>query len=425
MTEGKSNIIIVGAGAAGLNAALHLADQFHVVLLEARSRIGGRIHTLENADFSFPVELGAEFIHGNLQNTLELVRKYNLQLNETGGIPIRFENGKLVPSDFYFDHWDLFAAELKKLKEDIPIAEFLDLYFADDTFQSLRKSIIGFAEGYDAADTNFASTFALRDEWLNERDETQFRLEKGYSALMRCMADEIQLKGGEILPDTAVTHINWKKNFVEVICSSGKKYNAEKIILTVPVGVMQSDSIRFSPEIDSVQEAFQKLGNGHVIKILIQFENKFWESIHTDPALEKMGFLFTGNAIPTWWTQYPSAFPLLTGWLAGPAAWAMKNKSEEELFEISLHALSEAFGLKTHEIASKILAKKIVNWSADAYAAGAYSYATVGATEARKIIMQGVEDTIYFAGEALYEGKEMGTAEAALASGKSISEVLL
>ena len=424
MSISKPEIIIIGAGASGLSAALRLTDQYHVTILEARNRIGGRIHSLDKSEFSSVVELGAEFIHGNLPTTFELIQKYNLITTTTGGIPIRLVNGRLVPSDFYFDHWDEFVKQLQKLKQDLPVAEFLDIYFKDEKYESLRNSIRGFAEGYDAADTNLASTFALRDEWLNERDEKQFRLADGYGNLILCMADDVESKGGDIILNSAVNQIKWSKNNVEVSCQSGEKYTADKIIITVPVGVMQSKSIEFLPAIPDIESAFQKLGYGHVIKFLFEFENKFWET-DNDPGVKKMGFLFAQAEIPTWWTQYPSPQPLLTGWLAGPNALALKNKSDDELYKIALQSLSDIFGMDINEISNKLIAGQIINWPADEFAMGAYSYATVNAHEARKIIMHGVEETIWFAGEGIYNGREMGTVEAALASGKLVADVLL
>lgn len=424
MSISKPEIIIIGAGASGLSAALRLTDQYHVTILEARNRIGGRIHTLDKSEFTSVVELGAEFIHGNLPTTFELIQKYNLKTTPAGGIPIRLVNGKLVPGDFYFDHWDEFAKQLRKLKQDLPVAEFLNIYFKDEKYESLRNSIRGFAEGYDAADTNLASIFALRDEWLNERDEKQFRLVDGYGKLMQCMADDVQLKGGDIILNSAVNQIKWNKNNVEVGCLSGEKYTAERLIITVPVGVMQSKSIKFLPAIPHIESAFQKLGYGHVIKFLFEFESKLWETDNA-PAVKNMGFLFAQAEIPTWWTQYPSPQPLLTGWLAGPSAHALKTKSDDELDKIALHSLSDIFGMDINEISNKLIAKQLINWPADEFAMGAYSYATVNAHEARKIIMQGVDDTIWFAGEGIYDGREMGTVEAALASGKKIAENFL
>lgn len=423
MRSAKPGILIIGAGAAGLNAALHLKNTYQVTILEARDRIGGRIHTVRDAAFTFPVETGPEFIHGELPETLELIKKYQLEIITAGGIPIRLENGKLTKTDFYFDHWDEFVEKLKNLTEDIPVDSFLAIYFNDGKYEKLRSSIKGFAEGYDAADTRLASTFALRDEWLGERDETQFRLAAGYGELMRAMADEFRNAGGEIVLNAVVNKMEWEKNKVTAFCTDGKNYHAEKAIITLPVGLMQAEQIEFSPPVFEINAAFKKLGYGPVIKILIEFEKRIWDDV-PDVDLKKMGFLFTGNEIPTWWTQFPSPKPLLTGWLAGPNALKYKNTSDEDIFTDAVKTLANAFGLSGRDIISKVKAKKIINWPLDEFAMGAYSYATVGAKEARKRIIKGEDETLWFAGEAIYEGKEMGTVEAAMASGKMIAGLL-
>ncbi|HEU4861401.1 MAG TPA: FAD-dependent oxidoreductase, partial [Chitinophagaceae bacterium] len=67
-------------------------------------------------------------------------------------------------------------------------------------------------------------------------------------------------------------------------------------------------------------------------------------------------------------------------------------------------------------------AMKVINWNVDPYSLGAYAYATLKTSQAIQVVSKPADDTIYFAGEALYEGAEMGTVEAALASGKQTVE---
>ncbi|MCR6640852.1 MAG: FAD-dependent oxidoreductase [Sporocytophaga sp.] len=128
--------------------------------------------------------------------------------------------------------------------------------------------------------------------------------------------------------------------------------------------------------------------------------------------------------MPTWWTQYPADNTLLTGWLAGPSAENYKHKSEEESLTEAVKALAYLFGLSEEEIRSKIKAWRIINWTEDIYSKGAYTYPTVEAPQARKLLIMPVEDVIYFAGEGLYEGPEGGTVEAAFRSGLKVASEL-
>src|SRR5262245_44670131 len=90
---GKQTVIIVGAGASGLMAALELADKFMVIVLEANKRIGGRIHTVKSTQSSLCVEAGAEFIHGNLPVTFNLLKQAGINYVETEGKFYRKEKG--------------------------------------------------------------------------------------------------------------------------------------------------------------------------------------------------------------------------------------------------------------------------------------------------------------------------------------------
>src|SRR3954471_16442535 len=80
------DVIIIGAGAAGLVVAKQLSKAgVHVALLEARNRIGGRAYTCRDENFKMPVELGAEFIHGNLPTTFKLLKEYGISYSPTRG----------------------------------------------------------------------------------------------------------------------------------------------------------------------------------------------------------------------------------------------------------------------------------------------------------------------------------------------------
>src|SRR4051812_28540106 len=89
-------IIIVGAGIAGLTAAFHLSnDGQSATIIEARNRMGGRIHTLHDEIFLMPVEAGAEFIHGDLKETTHLLKEAGIEYYEMEGRMFRIKAGKL------------------------------------------------------------------------------------------------------------------------------------------------------------------------------------------------------------------------------------------------------------------------------------------------------------------------------------------
>src|SRR5687768_8275948 len=148
----ETDIIIIGAGAAGLICARELVKAGKiVVVLEATSRPGGRIHTITDIHFPLPVELGAEFIHGDLAVTKKLLEEGKIEYYETKGDLWRSEKGQFVEQDDFIENVDEVIRQLKHLPTDVSVADFLDLYFGGEKHLMLRKTLKSFVEGYDAA----------------------------------------------------------------------------------------------------------------------------------------------------------------------------------------------------------------------------------------------------------------------------------
>ena len=428
-SENFYDVLIVGAGAAGLAAAyeLSLAGK-KILVLEARDRIGGRIHSITDQKFAQVVETGAEFIHGKLPLTNQLLEKAGIKHHKVGGKMWQVKNGQLEKSQDFIKGWDKLIKGLKKLKEDLTIAAFLNQHFAEEKYKELRESTIRFVEGYDAADANKASSLALLEEWENE-DDLQERVDNGYFQLMNFLATEAKKRGNEVYLSHPVQNINWRKNLVEITTENQYSFSAAKAIITIPLGVWQANdnnaSIRFQPELLEKKEAAKKMGYGAVVKFCLQFDREFWQEDDIPQKMEKAGFIFSDAEIPTWWTQFPQETGLLTGWLAGPRAAAVKEETDESLLKKAIDTLSYIFQVDTAYIQKQLKAHSINNWAADPFARGAYSYATLDTAEAKKILSAPVEHTLYFAGEALYEGSETGTVEGALVSGTEVARQLI
>ena len=191
-----SSIIVIGAGASGLSAARALSKTGHqVVVLEARERIGGRICTHDGNGFSMPVELGAEFIHGDLPLTQKLAKEAGVTMREGKGRQWSVESGKKEEGEFFDTGWDKLIGELKKLDHDMSIGEFLEQHFGGKKYKSLRESVTRFVEGFDAADADKASAFALRQEWSETDATTGYHLVGGYSKLMEHLYQQCTAAG--------------------------------------------------------------------------------------------------------------------------------------------------------------------------------------------------------------------------------------
>lgn len=423
------DVIIIGAGAAGLMAAKILsAKGTNVLMLEARDRLGGRIHTIKDS-FSSNCEAGAEFIHGNLKLTKRLLKEAALRQTKIKGEIYRMKNGYIKEEDDFPDGWGILMKRLKNLKTDITISKFLDEYMPEKKYAGIKDSFKKYVQGYDAADIEDASAFSVREEMENEEDD-QFRVENGYTGLIDFLAEESKKNGCIIKTSAVVKKIKWQKNNVEVITNT-KTYKAKKVIITVPIGVLQAKenvegAISFYPEIKEQQRAINNIGYGGVIKILLEFDEAFWfdkQFLKTNKTNEPF-FIFADTFIPSWWTQFPDKKPLLVGWLAGPDANTHSNLNEDELFEKAISSLAAIFRIAPGDLDKKLRAYKIFNWVKDPYCRGAYSYSTIATKTAVKVLKKPLQNTLYFAGEALAKSGT-GTVDAALQSGEEVAKKIL
>ncbi|HXS36600.1 MAG TPA: FAD-dependent oxidoreductase, partial [Flavipsychrobacter sp.] len=181
----NEEIIVVGAGACGLMAAYELCKEgYKITVLEAQNRLGGRIYTEYNTASSTHTELGAEFVHGDLPVTLNLLKQAGINYHKTKGEMWRVRYDELKQEDSFIEGWDVFEDKLKELKEDMTIDEFLSRYFSESKYDKLKKSVRGYAAGYDTADPATASVMALGKEWFGEEDMKSYRLENGYGEMI-------------------------------------------------------------------------------------------------------------------------------------------------------------------------------------------------------------------------------------------------
>lgn len=417
------HLAVIGAGAAGLVAARGLARAGkRVTVLEARDRCGGRIETLPVEDFGYRAEGGPEFVHGAARVTRAVMREAGLSLSPRGGSRWNTRSGAFVPDDPRLPHANEFYRALREVEIDLPIAEFLDAQFADAQYDELRRRITRTVEGYDAADPHRASTLALRDEWLAEDDEPHGRLAEGYGALIDHLAADSRRHGAVIRLGAAVAAIEARGGGVNVRCHGGGSVDADAAILTVPLPLLSE--ITLPPAARGRAAMAGDIGFGNVVKFLLRFATKWWAE-HDGHNLADLSFLLSNATVPTWWTQYPAKHPVLTGWYAGPKADRVSALSEAELIEMGVASLAEIFALPPERIREQLRAARALNWGNDPFARGAYSYATPKTRRAQAVLRGPAEDGIFFSGEALYDGPDMGTVEAALASGQETAQAIL
>jgi len=422
-TRHLTEFVVVGAGAAGLMTARELARAGkRVTILEARDRCGGRIYPLPAQEFGYPAEGGAEFVHGAAPVTRALMREARLSLSPRYGTRWSARTGKLLPNDSSLPDAGRFYQALSEVKADLPIAEFLETHFADRRYDELRRSITRTVEGYDAADPRRASTLALRDEWMARDDGEHGRIAKGYGALIEYLLSECRRSGAALHLDAAVTAIDEARGRIAVRCYDGATFEADAAVLSVPIPLLAEIALPSAPR-ERVTAAAD-IGYGNVVKVLFRFATKWW-AYHDGRDLADLSFLLSDASVPTWWTQHPDGYPVLTGWLAGPKADRVSLLGEAGLIDMGLASLAEIFDLPPDRIGRNLVAARAINWGNDPFARGAYSYATPRTRQAQSVLRRPNGDVIFFAGEGLYVGPDMGTVEAALASGQETAQTIM
>jgi monoamine oxidase len=418
-----THILIIGAGAAGLMAARELArGGKKVTILEARDRCGGRILELPEAEFGYKAEGGPEFIHGAAPVTRAVMRDGGLSRRRRGGSRWSKRSGKLLPDDWSMPHAREFYQALTAVQDDLPVAQFLDAHFADPTYDELRRSVTRTVEGYDAADPQRMSTLALREEWMARDDGEGGRIAEGYSALIDYLADDCRHHGGALHLGAEVVAIDTTEGGVVARCRDGSAFEADAAILSVPLPILAE--IALPPPAHKRAAVAADIGYGNVVKLLLRFTTRWWAD-HRGQDLTDLSFIISNAAVPTWWTQQPATHPVLTGWYAGPKADRVASLSEAELIDMGLASLAEIFELPEARIRENLVAARAINWGNDPFARGAYSYATVKSRAAQHVLKAPADDAIFFSGEALYAGPDMGTVEAALASGQETAQTIL
>jgi len=426
MEENYFDVIVIGAGAAGLMAALELVQAGkQTAVIEAKEDIGGRIHTIQDKRFELPVELGAEFVHGDLELTKLILKKAGIEQYTVSGDIWQDEDDELDEQKDFIEDYSLLNKKFKELKEDMSVAEFIENYLQGNEFEEARFTLKNYVEGYYAADTHKASTFALREELTTSSDK-QYRVEGGYTKLVDYLYTQCKKKGVQFFLSHPVQEIKWQPGVAEVMTNQ-KNFSAKKLLITVPVGVLQAGSISFSPAIPDRINAIKELGFGPVIKTLLQFDEAFWKKNEFTQGknIDKLSFIFSKAIIPTWWTYYPKDAAMLTGWSGGPHAEEIKDLNNEEIIQKALESLSEIFKASVSLLQKKLKAWHVANWVIDPYSCGGYSYEVVNGSKIRQIIKQPVENTIFFAGEGLFDGPEIGTVEAALYTGKETAHQMI
>lgn len=435
--EKAVDVIIVGAGVSGLTAALELGKrEISVLILEARNRIGGRIFTLREPQLRTPIELGAEFVHGEPPEVLEFFGGTSSGLIEVQGDNWCSSGGVLSPCNF-FEQVDQILQKMDDKQPDESFSDFLARCCpnvkADPKVEDAKKRATAYVSGFNAADPSLVGVHWLVESMRAEErihGERAFRPRNGYAELVEILQNELRNLQVFVRSNVVVREITWQVGSVELITRTPDgdgKFSAQRVLISVPLAVLQvpptdEGAIQFAPPLPQQKlAALAKMEMGKVIRVVFRFRSRFWGRISPMPrrSLSNMSFLFTEDStFPTWWTRTPADSATLTGWAPFRAAELLSGKSESSVVEEGLETLARVLNFPRENLEREFLSAHFHDWQADAFSRGAYSYAKFGSDGAQAALAAPLEQTLFFAGEATDTSGNNGTVHGAIASGR-------
>jgi monoamine oxidase len=420
VTELDATVLSVGAGVAGLAAARVLHDAgIRAVVVEARDRIGGRILTVRDAQSAIPIELGAEFVHGESHSLWSILRDAHLAVCDVSAPHVTIDGGAVKARDELFDAVDAFVSHAAKSKGP-SVADALASWKRFRRRGEVRQSVRNYVEGFHAA---YPERFSVRAFVGAERagSDSLARVVSGYDGVPRALAEALDVRLGHV-----VTAIRWSRHAVEASMrrsgeSTSFTMRARTAIVTLPLGVLRAPlgaegSVQFEPPVATIATAARGLEMGTVVRIVLRFREAFWEQ-HAEAG--GAAFLHASDVpIPTWWTARPMRTRTLVGWVGGPRAEALLRESPNAILSHALDSLASMFAIERTTIEAQLAGWHLHDWLADPFSRGAYSYVGLAGETAAEDLAAPTDDTLYFAGEATHTGNQWGTVHGAIESGR-------
>ena len=408
-----TDAIVIGAGMAGVTAGRALARAgLSVSVLEARDRVGGRIHSVR--DFcDEPVEAGAEFIHGVGAATWPEVQPAGLTVR-----PCRLVRDTMfnVGAGTRWLPWILLhpgiwptftiLRRLARLRPpDMSARRFIEQRGFRGRARILAEMVL--TAHLPGSIDEVGVLGLLEDGVLRLETGLNHRVVEGYDRLPQHIGRDLDIR-----LDFAVETVRWTKGAVTVCATDGRELSARVAICTLPLAILKSGTVRFVPELPgSKREAMEHLHMGPVVKLLLHFRERFWPR-----WLANLG-CGTGP-VTLYWPVFHGEDgkpPVLTAYATGPRAARLSEVGADEAAEIALRDLCRLF--PRADPRRVLLGCHRVDWAADPFARGGYTFVRPGGTGARARLAAADTGALFWAGSATETTPIAATVEAAYLSG--------
>jgi monoamine oxidase len=406
-------IIVVGAGAAGLYAAKKMKEHgAEVQILEASGVIGGRIKKTD--DFAdYPIDLGAEWIHGQKSLTHSLA--------SDAGVPFYVDNSDskyLVNGTLQNDYSNADLNQIENLLEgdqnysgpDMSVLSYAQQIGLDASMYDLLEFITG-ELGAAASRISIKYTQQEFEDWSS--GGTDFKLKTSYFDLLQStVATHVQ---DEVVLNAPVAAIDYSGQMVQVTTEGGSVYEADRVLVTVSIPVLKSGSISFSPSLPEEKlTAISAIGMDAGMKVCLKFSTDFWGG----------NSLIGADKSPVYWSSAygkDGSTPILTAFVMGEKAEYLSSLGQGVVQEL-LVELDAVYG---GQATSSFVDSLIQDWGQEPYIGGAYSYSTIGIGNSRAILAEAVNSKLFFAGEATNFNGHFQTVQGAMESGEREFEKIL
>jgi monoamine oxidase len=372
------DVVVIGAGAAGIAAARALHDaRRSVAVVEARDRIGGRALTYQFG--AFPLDLGAGHLHSADENDwARLAPGLGFTVEErppSWARPAWQANFPLSEQEDYWAAWERLYARIDAEADSTQrMAEFLE---PGGRWNALLGAMATYING-TTFDQLVVREYALyRDTGLNHR------IREGYGALIAAAA-----AGLDIRLDCPATLVDHAGRCLRVVTARGE-IAARAAIVAVPPGLIANETLRFSPALPGKREAAHALPLGIADKVFLSVERA------EDLPVETRLFASTSKTDTGGYTLRPFGRPLIDGYFGGPFARSLE--SEKDGF--AAFAIDEICSALGSDMRRRLTPTVESAWARDPWALGAYSYGSQGAQAARATLAAPVNDRVFFAGE--------------------------